>query len=196
MLITLPFNKSSVMVLRMGGGNPVETISSGLSRLVKGASFVVLYLVLFTIGLSIVGRELGMTVLGVQEWTSFAIVFLTFLYSGRLLYQDQHLKLTFIVERFGLDGGWLPYARAVFGLGTGISLLDLGYWNATTTGTSLMTRSYDVSMFWIYLIIPLGGLLIIVFSTLRLLTLYFDISVFSGVSGSESSNEDLRRGDD
>lgn len=126
----------------------------------------------------VVGRYIGSP----QGWTTEAAIYLAiytaFLLTGPLIKDDNHLQIEFAFRK--LSPAIQHRIRQVelaliclFGLLFGF----VGFEYATTSGFRSTSLALDIEMFWAYASLPLLGLLIVIFSTYKLIEITLDPDV-------------------
>jgi TRAP-type C4-dicarboxylate transport system permease small subunit len=116
-----------------------------------------------------------------NELSRYLMVWMTLLLIPVLIRSDDHLSVDFVIQKFNRRTQiWLRSLQLV-----GIALFGLvfAFWGfkwSVQTGLIATSSGLDIQMIWIYIVIPISGILITIFSIDRAIQIHVspDATVF------------------
>jgi len=131
---------------------------------------------------------------GINEFSRYAVIWISYLLIYNLLVTDDHLKVEFVVKRLPplvqktIQGGVLV-ALTIFGF----EMVVRGWGYATDLGfqSAAPTLPGDIPMFYFYIVIPICGLFVSIASVYRLLDVVGVLEISNEVKSIGGFGEDI-----
>jgi TRAP-type C4-dicarboxylate transport system permease small subunit len=133
--------------------------------------------------LVVLSRILSRALLGsVPVWSgevsSYLAIWMTWMLIGVLIHHDDHLQVYLVYQKFpeGVKY-WIRMVQLIAIAAFGFEFAYQGYLYALTSGTRSTFVTLSIDMLWAYMILPLAGVLMVLFSTAKVLELLIDPSI-------------------
>jgi TRAP-type C4-dicarboxylate transport system permease small subunit len=141
-----------------------------LSQLVEGVLLVMMVVLCLDVFLGVFSRYvIGRTFTWYDEIARLLFVWIVFLGAAVGVRRAAHFRLHLLIDRLGPGGRRLAHAVGVLALiGFGLVLIQQG-WKLVELGQFQRTPVMGLSKQWIYASVPVGGILIILYSLPHLL---------------------------
>jgi len=127
----------------------------------------------------------------VPSWSGevqrYLAIWMTLLLAGPLIFTDDHLSVR-IFNKYFSDRTlyYIRQVQLVMILSIGVVFVNWGTEYVLDSGMASTSPSVNIQMLWIYLILPLTGWLIVIFTLARMLKIKMGEEVLPDEQGSES----------
>lgn len=147
----------------------IDVYLDGLDRLATvlwNISLGLAALLVFIVTLRVIGRYgLGFVPIWLPEFSRYIAIWFSLLLVGVLVWEDDHLKVTFIYRRLPLKIKLLAtYLQLFMVLLFSIVFTYIGFRYTITSGFRGTSSSMGINLYYLYAILPISGALTIVFT--------------------------------
>lgn len=134
---------------------------------------VLLTLLVFVVLTNVVMRYIfENSLLWANEVSRYLMVWFALLLTASLVYRDDHLNVGLFYDKFSRETKyWLQVGIAIIYIAIGLIWAYFGLEFAVTAGFRATAPALDIQLVWVYSVIPISGVLTILFSVDRLLRL-------------------------
>lgn len=169
-MVTLPFDTDGrfrAAIARIVG--VMDTVDQAIRKLCLG----LLSLLVAVVVLNVVMRYvLDNSLVWANELSRYLMVWFALLMTAALINTDDHLNVTLIYEKFTLRTRyWIQIATMVLYVVIGLLWAIFGLEYTLTAGLRAEAPALNFQLIWVYMVIPISGVLAIAFSLTRLLRL-------------------------
>ncbi|WP_050031622.1 TRAP transporter small permease [Halorubrum halophilum] len=107
-----------------------------------------------------------------NELSRYLMVWFALLMTAALINTDDHLNVTLVYEKFTLRTRyWIQVVMMLMYVVIGLVWMTFGLDYTLTAGLQAEAPALNFQLIWVYVVIPISGLLVIAFSLTRLLRL-------------------------
>ena len=147
----------------------MDTVDQAIRKLCLG----LLSLLITVVALNVVMRYVfSNSLVWANELSRYLMVWFALLMTATLINTDDHLNVTLVYDKFTLRTRyWIQVVMMVMYVVIGVLWAFFGLDYALTAGLRAEAPALNLQLIWVYVIIPISGVLVVAFAITRLLRL-------------------------